>query len=474
MANDSPNAAQVAAGAAGVATVVVIQPDDWQPPSMTYSVPPSGFHDWNYDEKDWQKDPFKRLSRLGIEVITEAMAKLESTPLSELIGVGGRREQFVTGHPDQFHLGARDNLRIGYNRYSVLDSRPVWAPSEDLHDRFSDGLGVTSVAQTSGPGLAGSATEAMWLEVDPQEVAEEWSGGVPYLRRLLQVDGKLTRCLADPVANKKLVLIKGNHHSLLMSRKIERLISEWSPDSVVVETCSEGANDASAVLEGSSSVLASRVKMSKYLAAGMSGLSLLFPAVAPLSLPWTWFMCQMLSPTDVVFALKGAELSGSRVILADWHRAERMPMQNLAKALDEAGRAFSTLGMGRNYNRSKSGWRIDAGALSQIFVGDALSPSIPREAFLEFFEHRKLNEPHDFFMYEKRNDLLASAILNSHVCGQDASERTRKHFGLPGAEKIVAVVGAAHIEGVVGRLTGQVPILPAFDVSAGGHFRVNL
>mmetsp|Transcript_17225 Transcript_17225/g.50871 ORF Transcript_17225/g.50871 Transcript_17225/m.50871 type:complete len:185 (+) Transcript_17225:101-655(+) len=158
---------------------VVIQPDDWQPPSMTYSVPPSGFHDWNYDEKDWQKDPFKRLSRLGIEVITEAMAKLESTPLSELIGVGGRREQFVTGHPDQFHLGARDNLRIGYNRYSVLDSRPVWAPSEDLHDRFSDGLGVTSVAQTSGPGLAGSATEAMWLEVDPQEVAEEWSGGVP-------------------------------------------------------------------------------------------------------------------------------------------------------------------------------------------------------------------------------------------------------------------------------------------------------
>eukprot|EP00035_Acanthoeca_spectabilis_P005760 m.117101 g.117101 ORF g.117101 m.117101 type:complete len:478 (+) comp13175_c0_seq2:267-1700(+) len=451
---------------------IVLQPDDWRPPGETYSVPPAGYHDWNYDEKDWQKDPFRRLTRLGIEVITEVMMKLGETPLSQLISAGGDTEQFVTGHPQQFALGARDNLRIGYNRYTVPDSRPVWAPTEELVEQFSGGLGVSSVDQVAG--RQDSVTLPTWEEARPEEVADEWSGGIPFLRSLLQNDGKLTRCLTDPVSNKRLVLIKGNHNALLMSRTVQRLIEEWTPDTVVIETDSEGAHDAAGAFDKDGPGLARRVRVAKYLAAGMAGLSAVCPPAAPLALGWTWFFCQMLAPTDVLCALRGAEASGARVVLADWHRAERAPMQNLAKGLDEAGRAYSVLEMGRNYNRSRLGWKIDLGALSQLFVGASLAPAIPREAFLEFFEHRKANEPHDYFMYEKRNDLIASAILNSHTCGAETSAATRAHFASPGVEKVVAVVGAAHVDGVVDRLTCGEDLGPPFDIGPGGHLRVRL
>lgn len=69
--------------------------------------------------------------------------------------------------------------------------------------------------------------------------------------------------------------------------------------------------------------------------------------------------------------------------------------------------------MGRNYNRSRLGWKIDLGALSQLFVGASLAPAIPREAFLEFFEHRKANEPHDYFMYGPACSILVRTVASS-------------------------------------------------------------
>ena len=89
-------------------------------------------------------------------------------------------------------------------RYRVSDSRPVWRPSEESVDLFSHGLGVCSVDQlcnkmipadsdqhragsfvpTNGGALCGAdgdsgAALATWVEANPAEVADEWSGGVP-------------------------------------------------------------------------------------------------------------------------------------------------------------------------------------------------------------------------------------------------------------------------------------------------------
>jgi hypothetical protein len=48
------------------------------------------------------------------QVCTEAWHTLSKTSLADLIGADGQTAQFVTGHPEQFCLGARENMRLGY------------------------------------------------------------------------------------------------------------------------------------------------------------------------------------------------------------------------------------------------------------------------------------------------------------------------------------------------------------------------
>eukprot|EP00039_Didymoeca_costata_P005581 m.82651 g.82651 ORF g.82651 m.82651 type:complete len:495 (+) comp12883_c0_seq1:145-1629(+) len=461
---------------ANVKKCILVQDEGWSPPSLShYSVPPYGFHDWNYDEYDWQKEPFRELKLLGIEVEVKKVKDTQDVELllekhaSDFV-VGSQHIQQLPGSISIDELTRKEvahNLNIVLNRHTLQDTRHYWKTTPFLQDVLDGGVQCVMEMVSKN-----NDEDSNWQQATEPEI-KTWGCWQA------EVDGQLSTCLIDHKQKRRLILMRANHSSFIGSGIIQNALHSWPADVLVLESDVVQAEDALKFLlnvpEHRDSEGFNQLRYGFRSAMNMTMLScflgVFVPSILPILSIWVWVMSQFFVKTDILLSLRAAKLQGTHVVLADWQRQERGSVSSICKALDAAGRAYSVEQMGRNYNRGQYGWQIDSISLLQLLIGPTLLPKVPYVAFNEFFHNRHKHEPHDYFLFEKRNDLLAASIDNVESNPDDSEYKN-----------ILAVVGSAHVPGIVERLTNnsfnnnqyasswQTPI--EFDVR--GHARMQV
>ena len=92
-------------------------------------------------------------------------------------------------------------------------------------------------------------------------------------------------------------------------------------------------------------------------------------------------------------------------------------------------------------------------ALAQIFF-PSLTPRITSERWALWRSYEREKHPHTHWIFEARNDLLASTIES--IC-------TNKNKEEEEVRRVVVVLGAAHCESILDRLTGVYSYDDFFD-----------
>ena len=147
--------------------------------------------------------------------------------------------------------------------------------------------------------------------------------------------------------------------------------------------------------------------------------------------------------SDMRVALEAACDVGADVVLADWESTSRSKFDRMARTLDSVQYA----------NQADTNGVVFYSALAQIFF-PSLTPRITSERWALWRSYEREKHPHTHWIFEARNDLLASTIES--ICSNNDIPRRR----------VVVVLGAAHCESILDRLTGVYSYDDFFDLES--------
>ena len=249
----------------------------------------------------------------------------------------------------------------------------------------------------------------------------------------------------------ELVLFRGNHGSLSLSSECARKIAELEPDVVILETDSTRLER---LMFPPPFWKDERVM----LTASVGLLAFASPTLAPLLAPAAMMAAGVVlirrMASDMSLAVKAAGSAGAHVVLADWHVHSRGLFSALARSFDSV--QYS------NQADEASGhifWKALFQAIYPLPVPSTTSSSflsISRDVWDRWRAFEKEKNPHTYYIFETRNDMMtwacekvAVAVAASSSVAAPTNDEDRE------LRRIFLVAGAAHVDPIIDRLTNS-------------------
>ena len=214
--------------------------------------------------------------------------------------------------------------------------------------------------------------------------------------------------LRHETTNRELILFHSNHLSIPLSQQIGKIIKNWQPDKVILESAA--------------------IRMHRYVQTMQSS-----------SQNGIYKLLYNLSDNGI--AAKAANKNiASHIILADWNNDQYRIMQRIARCLDRI----------QSKDAIDSSTNITLHVFGQLLF-PSLLPAMKQSLLDEYYEDTlRINNPHLFCLYEKRNDIFANTI---HHCG---------------GRRLLGIFGHSHINPICKRLVGNVRLMNPFK-KLGSH-----
>ena len=236
----------------------------------------------------------------------------------------------------------------------------------------------------------------------------------------------------------EVVLFRGNHASPVLSKRCETLIRNWNPDTVVLETCNTRL---------CAMMFPPKLQHDLRMRAALLGTLFTFaftPDLVPFAFIASYLTWARRESPDMRVALEAARDVGADVVLADWESTSRSKFDRVARTFDSVQYA----------NQADTNGVVFYSALSQIFF-PSLTPRITSERWALWRSYEREKHPHTHWIFEARNDLITSTIES--ICSE------KEEVVSPHPRRVVVVLGAAHCESILDRLTGAYKYDSFFD-----------